>query len=106
MLELVSQPKPLVLPPRDKAKEDHEKLLSTYFQSYRVRNFSPRTIEKEKRFLESWFLEHDLLTWQAMEPVKGRTRVTDYANVLIDSGIRSDTVRSYLQNSKEKRPAD
>lgn len=96
MLELASQPKPLVLPPKDKAAEDHEILLTSYFQSYRVRNFSPRTISKEKRFLESWFLEHGLLTWQAMEPVKGRKRVTDYANVLVDAGIRSDTVRSYL----------
>jgi integrase len=96
MLELVSQPKLPALPPRDKAEKDHERLLSSYFQSYRVRNFSPRTIEKEKRFLESWFLEHGLLTWQAMEQVKGRKRVIDYANTLIDSGIRSDTVRSYL----------
>lgn len=100
MLELVSQPKPLVLPPRDKAEEDHEKLLSTYFQSYRVRNFSPKTIEKEKRFLESWFLEHGegepLFTWRAMEPAAGRKRVVDYANALIGTGIRSDTVRSYL----------
>lgn len=97
MLELVSKPKPLVPPPNHEAERDHEGLLTSYFQSYRVRNFSPKTIEKEKRFLESWFEEHGpLLTWQAMEQVKGRKRVMDYANALIDAGIRSDTVRSYL----------
>jgi len=100
VLELVSQPKPLRLPPDDVAHRGHENLLSSYFQSYRVRNFSPRTIEKEKRFLESWFREHGegigLLTWQAMEPVAGRKRVTAYSNALIDAGIRSETVRSYL----------
>lgn len=100
MLELVSQPRPRILPPSDVASADHERLLSSYFQSYRVRNFSPRTIEKEKRFLESWFDEHGegsaLLTWQAMEPVIGRKRVMDYANALIETELRSDTVRSYL----------
>lgn len=96
MLELVPQLKQLLLPPNEVAVSDHEKLLSSYFQSYRVRNFSPRTIEKEETFLESWFEEHSCFTWQAMEPVSGRKRVTDYANALIDAGIRSDTVRSYL----------
>ena len=48
--------------------------------------------------MESWFEAHGtpLLTWQAMEPVTGRKRVTDYANTLLETGIRSDTVRSYL----------
>ena len=41
-------------------------------------------------------MEAPLLTWQAMEPVVGRKRVTDYANTLIEAGIGSDTVRSYL----------
>ena len=97
MLELVTRPKPLSPPPSDVAGQDHERFLSSYFQSYRVRNFSPKTISTEKRFLESWFLEHGLLTWQAMEPVRGRKTVTDYANALIEAGIRSDTVRSYLE---------
>jgi integrase len=100
VLELVSRPAALATPPKEAAVLDHERLLSSYFQSYRVRNFSPKTIDKEKCFLESWFREHGdampLLTWQAMEPVAGRKRVTDYANTLLTAGIRSDTVRSYL----------
>ena len=96
MLELVAQPKLLSHPPKDIAEGDHERLLLSYFQSYRVRNFSPRRIEKEEHFLETWFLEHELLTWQAMESVTGRKRVTDYANALIETGISTATVRSYL----------
>lgn len=101
MLQLISEPRKLAAtPPNEVAVSDHERLLSSYFQSYRVRNFSPKTIEKEKRFLESWFREHGegeiLFTWAAMEPVAGRKRVSDYANVLLETGIRSDTVRSYL----------
>lgn len=101
MLQLVEKLQRLQAPPNDVALCDHKRILSSYFQSYRVRNFSPKTIEKEKRFLESWFQEHGkckepLLTWQAMEPVVGRKRVIDYANVLLEAGIRSDTVRSYL----------
>ena len=101
MLQLVSQPQRVVPPPLNEvANSHHERLLSSYFQSYRIQNFSPRTIEKEKRFLKTWFEEHgngvSLLSWQAMEPVVGRKRVTDYANALLDAGIRSDTIRSYL----------
>ena len=101
MLQLVDSPARLPSPPSfDVAAADNARLLSSYFQSYRIRNFSPKTIEKERRFLESWFQEHGneapLLTWQAMAPVTGRQRVIDYANTLLETGIRSDTVRSYL----------
>ena len=96
MLELVSGPRALMPQPKEASTLDHERLLTGYFQSYRVRNFSPKTIDKERRFLESWFVEHGVLTWQAMEPVTGRKMATDYADTLLNAGVKSDTVRSYL----------
>jgi integrase len=83
------------------AYDDHNKLIHNYLNSYVIRNYSPRTIKKEEKFLNSWFEEHGdglrpLYTWEAMEPVKGRKRVVDYANTLLNSLIKSDTIRSYL----------
>lgn len=83
------------------AYDDHNKLIHNYLNSYVIRNYSPRTIKKEEKFLKSWFEGHGdgfrpLYTWEAMEPVKGRKRIVDYANTLLDSLIKSDTVRSYL----------
>ena len=80
---------------------DHEQLIGRYLQSHKVRNHSVRTIKREELFLKSWFQEHGsgmrpLYTWEAMEPVNGRARILDYANSLIDSGITSATVRSYV----------
>ncbi|MBI3535674.1 MAG: site-specific integrase, partial [Deltaproteobacteria bacterium] len=79
----------------------HSQLLEGYFQSYRVRNYSPKTLQKEKCFLKTWFKEYGngdcvLLTWEAMTPVIGRKRITDYANTLLASEVTVDTVRSYL----------
>ena len=79
----------------------HRQLVEGYFQSHRIRNHSPRTIEREKSFLESWFFEHghvgrSLYTWEAMEPVAGRRRIVLYGNALVDSGLTTDTVRAYL----------
>lgn len=83
------------------AYEHHRQLLEGYLGSHRIRNHSPKTITKEKAFLESWFEEHGigdrpLYTWEAMEPVVGRKRIVDYGNTLIESGLSSDTVRAYL----------
>lgn len=83
------------------AYEDHSKLIKNYLNSYVIRNYSPRTIKKEEAFLKSWFEEHGdglrpLYTWEAMEPVKGRKRIVDYGNTLLDNLLKSDTVRSYL----------
>ena len=74
----------------------HQVLLSDYFRSYRVRNYSPGTIGKEQRFLEGWFEEQGLLTWEAMEPLIGRQRIQQYGTTLLDSEIQVATVRSYL----------
>ena len=81
--------------------EDHAYLLESYFQSYKIRNLSINTIIKEEKFLNNWFEEHGtddevLYTWKAMEPVLGRKRIVDYSNTLLETGIKTDTLRSYL----------
>ena len=83
------------------AYEDHSNLINNYLNSYVIRNYSTKTIKREKKFLGSWFEEHGdqfrpLYTWEAMEPVKGRKRIVDYANTLLEGLIKSDTVRAYL----------
>lgn len=80
---------------------DHHNLLQRYFESHRVRNYSVKSMAREKTFLESWFELHSnqnrkLFTWEAMQPILGRKRILNYANALIDSGLSSSTVRSYL----------
>lgn len=85
----------------NQAYEDHSQLIEGYLRSHKIRNHSEKTIQREKRFLESWFEEHGpavrpLFTWEAMEPVIGRKRTVDYGNSLIESGLSSDTVHSYL----------
>lgn len=80
---------------------DHLSLIDAYFKSYRIRNYSERNQKNHHRFLESWFEEHGegvrpLYTWEAMEPVAGRKRIVDYGQALLDTGIKTDTVRSYL----------
>lgn len=83
------------------AEFDHNYLLKNYFESYKIRNFSEKTIKRESAFLISWFSEHGkdgrpLYTWESMEAIKGRKRILDYANALIDSGIKSETIRAYV----------
>lgn len=84
-----------------RAYNDHCQLIARYLQSHRIRNHSTQTIKKEEAFLNSWFLEHGtsfrpMYSWEAMEPVKGRKRILDYGNTLIDSGLAASTVRAYL----------
>lgn len=73
-----------------------EELINSYFQSYRIRNYSPKTINKEKRFLEGWFETHSLFTWEAMVPISGRKRIQDYGSTLLATEISVNTIRSYL----------
>jgi len=80
---------------------DHQNLLQRYFDSHRMQNHSVKTMMREKSFLSSWFELHSnqnriLFTWEAMAPVLGRKRIMNYANALIDSGLSSSTIRSYL----------
>lgn len=80
----------------------HQELMENYFDSHRIRNHAPATIEQQKRIITGWFDEHSiaedrqLLTWEAMEPIKGRQRVLAWASALINSGITSKTIRNYL----------
>jgi hypothetical protein len=83
------------------ATEDHRRLIEGYLQSHRIRNHSSKTIDREKKFLEGWFESHSLqgrplYTWEAMIPVQGRKVINDYSKALMDSGLRSETVRAYL----------
>lgn len=102
MLKLVQdtrQPKPKTEIPG--ASEDHASLFSGYFQSHRIRNHSAKTIAKEEAFLKGWFESHGfnsrpLYTWEAMAPVTGRERVVAYGNALLEAGLNSHTIRSYL----------
>ncbi len=80
---------------------DHGSLLKRYFDSHKMKNYSPKTISREKNFLESWFKLHGvdgrvLFTWEAMKNITGRQRVINYSTALIDSEITIKTVRSYL----------
>ena len=98
MLSLVKVPGQ-ASPPIDKktARSHHDELLNSYFQSYRIRNYSPETIKKERRFLEGWFhFHHPLYVWEALAPVSGRKRLQNYGEILLASEVRVDTVRSYL----------
>ena len=59
----------------------HQALLSDYFRSYRVRNYSPATINKERRFLEGWFEEQGAFDLGSHGANKGSTE---------DSGVWND----------------
>jgi site-specific recombinase XerD len=66
-----------------------------------MKNFSSKTIDKDKAFLDGWFKLNSiqnriLFTWEAMTPIIGRQRIINYANALIESGLTSNTIRSYL----------
>jgi site-specific recombinase XerD len=88
------------------AEKHHHQLLESFIQSHTVRNHSIKTIDKHSQFLTGWFKSHNpihqntLYTWQAMEPVSGRKRVTDYGKALLESGIANPTVRSYFSMLK------
>ncbi len=81
--------------------QDHELLLEGYMRSHKIRNHSPRTLEREQAFLRGWFVSHSaedrpFFTWDAMKPIAGRKIISDYAYALIETGLTSETVRSYV----------
>jgi site-specific recombinase XerD len=78
-------------------RDDHEYLLTQYIQSHHIRNHSIRTIEKEKRFLKSWFNNYkDIFVMDAMNKYSGRERILEYANLLLESEVSHKTMRSNL----------
>ncbi len=87
--------------------QDHNLLLEGYLRSHKIRNHSARTCNREHAFLKAWFLSHStsndkteeiipLFTWEAMKPIEGRQIISDYAYVLVDTGLTTDTVRAYV----------
>ena len=88
--------------------DDHARLLQAYLDTHVTQNHSMRTIEGERRFLTGWFKaylvqddaapegERQLLLWEAMAPVSGRTRVQEFAKGLLLAGLKARTVHGYL----------
>ncbi|MFT6128097.1 MAG: site-specific recombinase XerD [Flavobacteriaceae bacterium] len=78
-------------------EDDHSYLLNQYIQSHHIRNHSIRTIEKEKRFLCSWFQNYPaFFVMDAMIKNIGRERILEYANALLEADISHKTMRSNL----------
>ena len=87
--------------PSSEALDHHYGLLAGYIQSHRVRNHSEKTIHRERAFLRGWFEQHGscahpLYVWEAMAPQVGREHLGEYTKALQESGLTSDTIRSYL----------
>lgn len=87
----------------EQALKDHHSLLTSFIQSHKIRNLAESTIKKEEIFLTAWFEgrgpAHRLLyVWEAMDGEAGRKLVVDYGRALLDSGITTHTIRSYLGN--------
>lgn len=85
----------------DAALCDHYSLIDSFISSHRIRNLAGTTIKKEERFLREWFDSHGpphrpLFVWEAMNCLTGRKLVVDYGKALLDSGVTTHTVRSYL----------
>ena len=85
----------------EQALKDHHSLLASFIQSHKIRNLAESTIKKEEAFLTAWFEgrgpAHRLLyVWEAMEGEEGRKMVVDYGRALLDAGITTHTIRSYL----------
>ncbi len=102
MLHLVNSTKDLHIDESTAAKtRDHERLLESYLKSHKIRNHSPKTFEREQAFLRGWFISHGeenkpLFTWEAMKPIEGRKLISDYAYALVEAGLASETIRSYV----------
>jgi site-specific recombinase XerD len=59
------------------------------------------TIQKEERFLRTWFDEHGqshrpLYVWEAMDAQTGREILVDYSKALLETDLTTHTVRAYL----------
>ena len=81
--------------------EDHYQLIDRYIQAHRNRNHADETIHRQKKLIVDWFKMHGtqfrpLYTWEAMEPVIGRSRIQAYATAMIESELASATVRRHL----------
>ena len=84
-----------------KAFDYHTDLIEGYLKSHQIRNHSPKTISKNKKFLNGWFRYHGdenrpLYVWEAMEPIAGRQRIVNYGQLLLDSDVANQTIRNYL----------
>ena len=95
MLKLVSYKK------ENNVSNSAELHADRYFQSFRVKNYSSKTISRDRNFLEKWFQLHGTIhrpmyAWEAMTPIYGRNRILNYSNAMIDSEISPKTIRSYL----------
>lgn len=83
----------------------HQQLLDGFFLSHEIRNHSKKTLEKNKKFLLSWFHFYSnsgrpLTTWEAMRPIEGRKRVTEYGKKLLVAELSNQTIRTYLGTLK------
>jgi site-specific recombinase XerD len=83
------------------ALNDHHQFISGFIQSHRIRNLAESTIKKEESFLKAWFdsqgeNHRPLFAWEAMDVEVGRKIVVDYGKLLLESGITTHTIRSYL----------
>ncbi len=88
--------------------DDHNAILQGYLDTHVTRNHSDKTIEGDRRFLRGWFEgfmvvddnhpdgERQLFLWEAMEPVLGRQRIIEFSKGLIETGLKTRTVNSYL----------
>ena len=78
-------------------RADHQFLIDGYITSHTVRNHSPKTIKREKSFLNSWFKSHPIFfTWTAMKPIYGREKIIQYTKDLIKTGVSNHTLRANL----------
>src|SRR5258706_1929546 len=92
----------------DEALEDHARLLRGFLDTHLTQNHSARSIESDRRFLVGWFKGfavqderhpdgvRQLVTWEAMAPIHGRTRIQEFSKGLIEAGLRPRTVQGYL----------
>jgi integrase len=87
---------------------DHERILDGYFDTFITRNLSDNTLDSAQSFIKKWFRnfavpdpahesgERQLLIWEAMEPGRGRQRITGYSKGLYQLDIAPRTVNGYL----------
>lgn len=82
-------------------QNDHDYLLGKFIESHKIRNHSQNTIKKYEQFLRNWFDDHGrdalpLLTWEAMEVVRGRSIIQSYISCLLKGDFATKTIRDYL----------
>lgn len=94
IIETKKSKKPIV--PISEMEGHHYYLINSYLNSHQVRNHSERTIAHERSFLNNWFKNDSLFTWDVMNLQKGRKTILDYTNELIKIKISSKTIRSQL----------